>query len=210
MMLGESSDCPTSESIPFPYPATPPSYHDIPERLRRADASSFVIGTRGLECGLPSWARLCRHHSVDKAPAYNIHFPSTTVTTQTAPNSMSSHAPPTPHDPTPAEAKVLFDLISTKFPTATLGPEKWYILVLSALVSGGQPQLAAPLYTHLIAQPEYQTPEQRQRLMRRLRETLFKLIVIVGVCRPLEAVLEIESVLERDEDRDWSFSRWVL
>jgi hypothetical protein len=123
---------------------------------------------------------------------------------------MSPHAPPTPHDPTPAEAKVLFDLIATKFPTATLGPEKWYILVLAALVSGGQPQLAAPLYTHLIAQPEYQTPEQRQRLMRRLRETLFKLIVIVGVCRPLEAVLEIESVLERDEDRDWSFSRWVF
>lgn len=118
-------------------------------------------------------------------------------------------SPPIPHDPTPDEAKALFDLISSKFPTSTLGPEKWYILVLACLVSGGQPQLAALLYSHLIAQPEYQTAEERQRLMRRLRETLFKLVIIVGVCKPLEAVLEIESVLEKQGDRDWSFSRWV-
>jgi hypothetical protein len=44
--------------------------------------------------------------------------------------------------------------------------------------------------------------------MRRLRETLFKLVVIVGVCKPLEAVLEIERVTA-EEDRDWSFSRYV-
>lgn len=42
--------------------------------------------------------------------------------------------------------------------------------------------------------------------MRRLREALVKCVAIVGVCKPLEAVFQIAEV-EREEDRDLSFSR---
>jgi hypothetical protein len=44
--------------------------------------------------------------------------------------------------------------------------------------------------------------------MRRLREVLVKDVAIVGVCKPLEAVIRIAEV-ERDDDRDYSFSRCV-
>jgi hypothetical protein len=44
--------------------------------------------------------------------------------------------------------------------------------------------------------------------MRRLREALVKLVSIVGVPKPLEAVFCMGEV-ERDEDKDYSFSRWA-
>ena len=44
--------------------------------------------------------------------------------------------------------------------------------------------------------------------MRRIRETLFKLIVIVGVCKPLEAIFDIDAVT-KPEDKDYTFSRCV-
>jgi hypothetical protein len=45
--------------------------------------------------------------------------------------------------------------------------------------------------------------------MRRLRETLFKLIIIVGVCKPLDAIFRIEAIT-RPEDKDYSFSRYAV
>lgn len=81
-------------------------------------------------------------------------------------------------------------------------------LKLAAMVGGGQPAFAPVLYKQLIKRPEYQTPQQRQALMRRIRETLFKLIVIVGVCKPLEAIFDIDAVT-RPEDKDYTFSRYV-
>lgn len=44
--------------------------------------------------------------------------------------------------------------------------------------------------------------------MRRIRETLFKLIVIIGVCKPLEAIFDIDAIT-RPEDKDYTFSRLV-
>lgn len=79
---------------------------------------------------------------------------------------------------------------------------------LAAMVGGGQPGFAPLLYKELIKRPEYQTPEQRQALMRRIRETLFKLIVIVGVCKPLEAIFDIDAIT-RPEDKDYTFSRYA-
>lgn len=76
------------------------------------------------------------------------------------------------------------------------------------MVGGGQPGYAPLLYKELISRPGCQTPEQRQALMRRIRETLFKLIVIVGVCKPLEAIFDIDAIT-RPEDKDYSFSRSV-
>lgn len=76
------------------------------------------------------------------------------------------------------------------------------------MVGGGQPGFAPLLYKELIKRPEHQTPEQRQALMRRIRETLFKLIVIIGVCKPLEAIFDIDAIT-RPEDKDYTFSRLV-
>ena len=76
------------------------------------------------------------------------------------------------------------------------------------MVGGGQPGFAPLLYKELIKRPEHQTPEQRQDLMRRIRETLFKLIVIIGVCKPLEAIFDIDAIT-RPEDKDYTFSRLV-
>jgi hypothetical protein len=137
---------------------------------------------------------------------------------------MSTNTIPIPRDPTNDEALALFKAIEAKFPSQTLGDDKWYVLLvwavlythmgtqakslqLAAMVSGGQPSFAPLLYKELIKRPEYQTPEQRQALMRRIRETLFKLIVIVGVCKPLEAIFDIDAIT-RPEDKDYTFSRY--
>ena len=77
---------------------------------------------------------------------------------------------------------------------------------MSALTGAGQPHHAATLYTYLLAKPEYSTPAARKSLIRRLREALVKLVAIVGVCQPLEAVWQITE-REREEDKDYTFSR---
>jgi hypothetical protein len=76
------------------------------------------------------------------------------------------------------------------------------------MVGGGQPGFAPLLYKELIKRPEHTSPEQRQALMRRIRETLFKLIVIIGVCKPLEAIFDIDAIT-RPEDKDYTFSRYA-
>lgn len=77
---------------------------------------------------------------------------------------------------------------------------------IAALTGGGQPEFAGTLYTHLIEKPHYASSEARQALVRRLREALVKSVSIIGVCRPLEAVFNIDAV-QRPEDKDYSFSR---
>lgn len=109
-------------------------------------------------------------------------------------------------EPVPEEALQLFQSIESSFPSKTLGEDKWYILTLASITAGGHSEFAANLYQYLISKPQYSTPEQRQTLMRRLREALVKLVSVVGVPKPLEAVFQIAAV-EREEDRDYSFSR---
>jgi hypothetical protein len=58
----------------------------------------------------------------------------------------------------------------------------------------------------LISKPEFTTSASRQALVRRLREALVKDVSILGVCKPLEAIMGISKV-EREEDKDHSFSR---
>ena len=77
---------------------------------------------------------------------------------------------------------------------------------IAALTGGGQPEFAGTLYTHLIEKPHYASSEARKALVRRLREALVKSVSVIGVCRPLEAVLNIDAV-QRPEDKDYSFSR---
>ena len=75
------------------------------------------------------------------------------------------------------------------------------------MVGGGQYSFAPLLYKELIKRPEHQTCEQRQGLMRRIRETMVKLVPIVGVCKPLDAIFCIDEVTA-PEDKDYSFSRY--
>ncbi|KAF2838384.1 hypothetical protein M501DRAFT_1005255 [Patellaria atrata CBS 101060] len=110
------------------------------------------------------------------------------------------------HERTDRDALDLFKSVEQKFPSKTLGDDKWYIVTLVALVGGGQPEFATTLYSYLIRRPEFATAESRQALMRRLREAMVKSVSIVGVCKPLEAMFAIEKIT-RPEDRDYSFSR---
>ncbi|TKA44893.1 hypothetical protein B0A54_03184 [Friedmanniomyces endolithicus] len=139
-------------------------------------------------------------------------------------------------NPSAEDALQLFKDIEEHFPTQTLGEERWYILAvssaksptdhlrhlltdhlrhlltahdqISAITAGGHPGFAKDLYLYLISKPEFGTPDQRQALMRRLREALVKLVSVVGVPKPLEAVFSMGEV-ERDEDKDYSFSRYL-
>lgn len=79
----------------------------------------------------------------------------------------------------------------------------------ASAILGVEPDHIGTLYSYLVAKPEYSTSESRQSLVRRLRETLVKNISIQGVCKPIEGVIAIAKV-EQPEDRDFSFSRYVL
>ena len=84
-----------------------------------------------------------------------------------------------------------------------------YVLTLSqvaSLIGSGQQKLAGHLYKHLISQPQYQTPETRQALVKRLREAMVKCIILNGIPTVIEAVTAV-SEQERPEDQDLSCSR---
>jgi len=100
----------------------------------------------------------------------------------------------------------VFARVEDNFSKTELGPSRWYIATTAALVGGNDPDLCANLYTYLLTKPEFSTPPQRQALVRRLREALVKSVSIIGVCKPLEAIMAINRC-ERDEDKDRSATR---
>ncbi|KAF9775767.1 hypothetical protein IL306_006105, partial [Fusarium sp. DS 682] len=75
--------------------------------------------------------------------------------------------------------------------------------VIACLAASPNPKAAAALYQYLTSQEAYQTSESRQALMRRLRKALIKTIILVGVCKPIEAILSILKV-KKPKDRDLS------
>jgi hypothetical protein len=121
------------------------------------------------------------------------------------PNTTDAAAAAAPHaDPKLTE---MFESLEKKLATTKLGDDKWYVLAVACLVAGPDPDTAAAqLYQHLIAQPKYSTSDARKALIRRLREALIKTVTIVGVCKPIEAILAIAKI-ERPEDRDYSSTR---
>jgi hypothetical protein len=78
---------------------------------------------------------------------------------------------------------------------------------VSALSGSPHPEFITNLYIYLISKPEYSTSSARQALIRRIREALVKVVSIVGVCKPLEAITLLDAI-ERPEDKDYSFSRY--
>lgn len=105
-----------------------------------------------------------------------------------------------------SELSQLFEDIEHRFKCTNLADDHWYILVIACLSASPDPEAAAALYLFLVSKPQYQSSEARQGLVRRLREALVKSVCIVGVCKPIEAVLAISRV-ERAEDRDLSCTR---
>ncbi|KAF4979794.1 hypothetical protein FZEAL_4068 [Fusarium zealandicum] len=100
----------------------------------------------------------------------------------------------------------LFGGIEDSFKNTDIGHDRWYLLVIACLAASPDPEAARALYLYLIDQPQHQKPEARQALVRRLREALFKTICLVGVCKPIEAILAISQV-EQPEDQDLSSTR---
>ncbi|KAK7931799.1 hypothetical protein PG985_002511 [Apiospora marii] len=117
------------------------------------------------------------------------------MATTTEPNVSSSpaSAPHKIHD--------LFRTIEADWSRSGLGANRWYLLTIATLAGGNDPELSAQLYLYLTAQPAYSTPTQRQSLIRELREALIKCVPLVGVCKPLEAIMAINAH-ERPEDKD--------
>lgn len=111
-----------------------------------------------------------------------------------------------PNDSSTSTLPPLFQNLETHFHSTAIDPSKWYILAIACLVASPDPEAADQLYLHLINQPAYQTPESRQSLIRRLREALIKSVPIVGVCKPIEAILSIAK-REQPEDKDYTFTR---
>ncbi|CAJ0543358.1 Ff.00g005380.m01.CDS01 [Fusarium sp. VM40] len=103
------------------------------------------------------------------------------------------------------ELSQLFLKIERSFKDTDLGDQRWYIVTIACLVASPDPEASAALYRYLISQDPYQTSESRQALIRRLREALFKTIILIGVCKPLEAIISINQI-ERSEDCDFSSS----
>lgn len=106
---------------------------------------------------------------------------------------------------TPSVSKLLEEVEATFAHTSQLS-ERWYLIALSALAGGNDPVLCKDLYLYLISKPDFSEPNQRRALIRRIREGLIKCIAVVGVCKPIEAILAINEV-ERDEDKDDSITR---
>ncbi|KAM5341936.1 hypothetical protein ACJ41O_014967 [Fusarium nematophilum] len=100
----------------------------------------------------------------------------------------------------------LFKDIEDRFKNTELGDDRWYILAITCLAASPDPEASKALYLYLISKPHLQSSESRQRLVRRLREALIKSTILIGVCKPIEAILAIRGV-ERPEDQDVSSTR---
>jgi len=104
------------------------------------------------------------------------------------------------------ELREIFHTMEQTFSSTSLGVERWYIVAVATLAGGNDPELCAQLYLYLISRPDFSTHAQRQAMIRRVREALVKAVSIVGVCRPLEAIMAINE-FEQDEDKDLSSTR---
>ncbi|CAK7229579.1 hypothetical protein SBRCBS47491_007295 [Sporothrix bragantina] len=124
----------------------------------------------------------------------------------TAPASATASSPVVVPE-VPAALVDLFRRTEAALKPTILGPDdRWYIVVISCMVAGPDPEAASHLYAYLVSQPQYKTSDSRKALVRRLREALVKAVSIVGVCKPLEAILAI-SAIEQPEDKDYSETR---
>ncbi|CAG8908435.1 unnamed protein product [Penicillium egyptiacum] len=100
----------------------------------------------------------------------------------------------------------LFATIEAKFKASNIANEKWYLTTLSAITTTPELHLCGQLYLYLIGQHAHSTSTARSELIRRMREALFKEITLVGLPKPLEALLNINKFVS-EEDAECSFTR---
>ncbi|CAI7640979.1 unnamed protein product [Penicillium palitans] len=100
----------------------------------------------------------------------------------------------------------LFATIEAKFEASNISSEKWYLTTLSAISTTPEPHVCGQLYLYLISQHVYSTTSARWKLIRRMREALFKDIALLGLPKPTEALLGITKVMS-EEDGECSFTR---
>ncbi|KAK6530584.1 hypothetical protein TWF281_007425 [Arthrobotrys megalospora] len=118
---------------------------------------------------------------------------------------MASKASTKP-DPTTEELLDLFRDVEASFPKS-LGPERWYLMLFTTLTYAlPDPTALTALYTYLISLPQYSTPQSRKTLIRRIRESLVKLVSLIGVAKPLLVIWSIAAI-EREEDKDFHPTR---
>ena len=75
----------------------------------------------------------------------------------------------------------LFAMIESKFEASNIASEKWYLTTLSAIATISESHLCGQLYLYyLTSQHAHSTTTTRWKLIRRMRETLFKDIALLG------------------------------
>ena len=77
---------------------------------------------------------------------------------------------------------------------------------VGALMGSGRPFQVGELYAHLVARAPYSTAAQRRYLIRWMREAIIKCIILKCIPIVFQPFLFV-AVLEREEDKDYSFSR---
>ncbi|CAD6579971.1 MAG: hypothetical protein ASARMPRED_009310 [Alectoria sarmentosa] len=105
----------------------------------------------------------------------------------------------------PVPLPELFDAVKAKFP-ASVGPERWYLVAASTLVTCSDPFQLGQLYTYLTTQPEYASPERRRFLNKRFREFLMKLWVTIGIPKVATGLFGLIRE-EQEGDADNSFTK---
>ena len=108
--------------------------------------------------------------------------------------------------PVPEKLVALFRHIEQQLQHTSLGADSWYHLLIAAFVGSTEPELCADVYRHLVSLPRFSSPEQRQALIRQIREMLVKAISVVGVVKAMVAIMAINQH-ERPEDKDLSVTR---
>ncbi|KAJ5950274.1 uncharacterized protein N7479_008687 [Penicillium vulpinum] len=100
----------------------------------------------------------------------------------------------------------LFATIEAKFEASNIASEKWYLTALSAIATTLESHLCGQLYLYLTSQHAYSTTTARRKLIRCMREALFKDIALLGLPKPTEALIGITNVMS-EEDTESSFTR---
>ena len=78
---------------------------------------------------------------------------------------------------------------------------------IGALIGSGKPSYVGDLYTYLVGQPAYSTSSQRQHLIHHMHEAMIKYIILTSIPSVIKALGAVAK-LEREEDKDYSFSRF--
>ncbi|KAK9898272.1 hypothetical protein P389DRAFT_31479 [Cystobasidium minutum MCA 4210] len=113
---------------------------------------------------------------------------------------------------TPVFTKTITILQKTRFSDA------WYVIATAALAAGGQSRIIPRVYQQAVqglgpaplskqpAIPEWQSDLPRRQVVRKMRETLVKSTILVGVAHCIEASWVLSGALE-EGDKDDTFVR---